>query len=86
MTDSPDFSEQEEYYWGMSQINFQLTFPLSALSLSSPHPRWRGRMQHALHDPRFHILIVVLVCLDALIVIFELLIDVGAFSKSIFTV
>ena len=39
-------------------------------------------MQYALHNHWFHIAIVVLVSLDALIVMFELLLDVGAFSKS----
>jgi len=38
-------------------------------------------MQHALHHNLFHLIIVILVSVDALIVIFELLIDVGAFSK-----
>ena len=43
--------------------------------------RWRGRMQVALHSAWIHIIIVLLVVADALIVIFELLLDVGAFSK-----
>ena len=38
-------------------------------------------MQVALHSHYFHIAIVSLVVLDALIVLFELLLDVGAFSK-----
>lgn len=42
--------------------------------------RWRGRMQVALHSHWFHIFIIFLVVLDALIVLFELLLDVGAFS------
>lgn len=40
-------------------------------------------MQHALHNHWFHLVIVILVCLDALIVIFELLIDVGAFGQCV---
>ena len=44
--------------------------------------RWRGRMQVALHSHYFHIVIVSFVVLDALIVLFELLLDVGAFSKN----
>lgn len=44
--------------------------------------RWRGRMQHMLHSNYFHIVIVILVVLDAFIVLFELLLDVGAFSKA----
>lgn len=40
-------------------------------------------MQVALHSPWLHILIVVLVVLDAFIVIFELLLDVGAFGEII---
>ena len=43
--------------------------------------RWRGRMQHILHGHYFHIIIVILVVIDAFIVLFELLLDVGAFSK-----
>lgn len=43
--------------------------------------RWRGKMQHILHSNYFHIIIVILVVLDAFIVLFELLLDVGAFSK-----
>jgi len=39
-------------------------------------------MQVALHSHYFHLAIVILVVLDALIVLFELLLDVGAFSKS----
>jgi tetrahydromethanopterin S-methyltransferase subunit F len=42
---------------------------------------WRGRMQVALHSTGFHGLIVALVIADALIVIFELLLDVGAFGN-----
>jgi len=38
-------------------------------------------MQVALHGHYFHLIIVILVVLDALIVLFELLLDVGAFSK-----
>ena len=38
-------------------------------------------MQDALHNTWFHILIVLLVVADALIVLFELLLDVGAFGK-----
>ena len=57
-----------------------LSFSFPILSLS-PHS-WRGRMQHALHNHWFHIVIVILVVLDAFIVMFELLLDVGAFSKS----
>lgn len=41
---------------------------------------WRGRMQVALHSTLFHIIIVTLVIADAFIVIFELLLDVGAFG------
>ena len=43
--------------------------------------RWRGRMQVVLHSTPFHVFIVSLVCLDALIVLFELLLDVGAFGN-----
>ena len=39
-------------------------------------------MQVVLHSQLFHIFIVTFVVLDALIVLFELLLDVGAFSKS----
>ena len=42
-------------------------------------------MQHALHNHWFHVAIVILVVLDALIVMFELLLDVGAFSELIQT-
>jgi len=45
--------------------------------------RWRGRLQAVLHNHWLHVVIVFLVALDALIVIFELLLDIGAFSKSI---
>ena len=44
--------------------------------------RWRGRMQVALHSHLFHFFIIILVVLDALIVLFELLLDLGAFSES----
>ena len=54
-----------------------LSFPIS-FSLSC---RWRGRMQVALHSLPFQVFILSLVVLDALIVLFELLLDVGAFSK-----
>lgn len=37
-------------------------------------------MQRALHSTLFHIIIVLLVVTDAIIVIFELLLDVGAFG------
>ena len=40
-------------------------------------------MQQALHNHFFHIFIVVLVCLDAAIVLFELLLDVGALGKEV---
>ena len=40
-------------------------------------------MQVFLHSAWFHIVIVALVVADALIVIFELLLDVGAFGKSV---
>ena len=68
-------------------LTFSLPSPLSFVFLF-PHPlslsphSWRGRMQHALHNHWFHIVIVILVVLDAFIVMFELLLDVGAFSKS----
>ena len=39
-------------------------------------------MQVALHSNWIHFVIVVLVVADALIVIFELLLDVGAFGKT----
>jgi hypothetical protein len=42
---------------------------------------WRGRMQVALHSSWIHGIIVALVVADALIVIFELLLDVGAFGN-----
>ena len=38
-------------------------------------------MQVVLHSHYFHLIIVSLVVLDAIIVLFELLLDVGAFSK-----
>ena len=38
-------------------------------------------MQVVLHGHYFHLIIVSLVVLDAIIVLFELLLDVGAFSK-----
>ena len=38
-------------------------------------------MQVALHGHYFHLIIVLLVVLDAMIVLFELLLDVGAFGK-----
>lgn len=38
-------------------------------------------MQSGLHNNWFHLTIIIFVCLDALIVIFELLLDVGAFSN-----
>ena len=38
-------------------------------------------MQVALHSHYFHIAIIVFVVLDAFIVLFELLLDVGAFGK-----
>ena len=38
-------------------------------------------MQVVLHSHWFHIFIVLLVVLDAFIVLFELLLDVGAFSE-----
>ena len=38
-------------------------------------------MQVALHSPWIHIIIVALVVADALIVVFELLLDVGAFGE-----
>ena len=37
-------------------------------------------MQVTLHSHAFHSVIIVLVVLDALIVLFELLLDLGAFS------
>ncbi len=47
----------------------------------SVHYRWRGRMQLVLHNTWVHLIIVFLVALDALIVIFELLLDIGAFGR-----
>ena len=38
-------------------------------------------MQAALHNTWFHVVIVLLVVADAFIVLFELLLDVGAFGK-----
>ena len=38
-------------------------------------------MQVVLHSTYFHIFIIILVVLDALIVLCELLLDVGAFGK-----
>ena len=38
-------------------------------------------MQVIVHGHYFHLIIVLLVVLDAMIVLFELLLDVGAFSK-----
>ena len=71
----------EEMYCGslvMYLLCFSCACPLSPIS---PVGRWRGKMQHALHHNLFHLIIVILVSIDAVIVIFELLIDVGAFSK-----
>lgn len=42
---------------------------------------WRGRMQETLHSTGFHIFVICLVLLDSLIVLFELLLDVGAFGN-----
>ncbi|XP_065912733.1 voltage-gated hydrogen channel 1-like [Dysidea avara] len=42
---------------------------------------WRGRMQVIVHGHYFHLIIVLLVVLDAMIVLFELLLDVGAFNN-----
>lgn len=42
---------------------------------------WRGRMQVALHSHYLHLVIIVLVVLDALIVLFELLLDIGALNN-----
>ena len=39
-------------------------------------------MQVVLHSTYFHLFIIVLVVSDALIVLFELLLDVGAFGES----
>ena len=41
-------------------------------------------MQDVLHSFYFHFLIIILVILDVLFVLFELLLDLGAFSKSWF--
>lgn len=38
-------------------------------------------MQVALHSGKFHIFVVTLIILDILIVLFELLLDVGAFGE-----
>ena len=38
-------------------------------------------MQVVLHSHTFHFVIILLVVLDAFIVLFELLLEVGAFSK-----
>lgn len=38
-------------------------------------------MQVVLHSTYFHVFIIILVVLDALIVLCELLLDVGAFGK-----
>ena len=38
-------------------------------------------MQAALHHKIFHLIIILLVVLDVIIVLFELFLDVGAFSK-----
>ena len=48
--------------------------------ISHPH-RWRGRMQVVLHSTYFHIFIIILVVTDAVVVLCELLLDLGAFSK-----
>lgn len=40
-------------------------------------------MQVTLHSHMFHFFIIILVVLDALIVLFELLLDLGAFSMYI---
>ena len=42
---------------------------------------WRGRMQVVIHSLPFQAIILSLVVLDALIVLFELLLDVGAFGN-----
>ena len=41
-------------------------------------------MQVELHSHWFHLVIVIFVVLDALIVLFELLLDVGAFGELFF--
>ena len=38
-------------------------------------------MQLVLHSHRFHLMVISLVILDVIIVLFELLLDVGAFGK-----
>ena len=40
-------------------------------------------MQIAVHSHAFHYTIIVLVIMDALIVLFEFLLDVGAFGKHV---
>lgn len=54
---------------------------MTLLAVSFLACSWRGRMQSALHNHWFHVVIVCLVALDALIVLFELLLDVGAFGE-----
>ena len=40
-------------------------------------------MQVTLHSHSFHLVIIALVVLDAIIVLFELLLDLGAFSMCV---
>ena len=68
-----------------SSIEDQLTFVKSVeknflLAYDSIF-RWRGRMQVTVHSLPFQFFILSLVGLDALIVLFELLLDVGAFGE-----
>ena len=41
-------------------------------------------MQVTMHSHTFHLFIIALVVLDALIVLFELLLDLGAFSTYVY--
>lgn len=54
---------------------------LLLLLATSPTASWRGRLQLVLHSHYFHTVIVVLVIIDVLVVLFELLLDVGAFGE-----
>lgn len=56
---------------------------MALVTYSSMSCKW---MKEALHSIKFQVIIVILVALDVGIVLFELLLDVGAFGKLVITV
>lgn len=44
-------------------------------------PRWCGTMQVVLHSNYFHLIVILLIILDVVVVLFELLLDVGALGN-----